>query len=319
LSDRKLVAIDEFSELDPEDFGKITEARTTGVLKVDRVVNTETNARVRMLLLTNPAHSGVHARTLKSFTHGVESLKPLFASPADIRRLDLAVFLQSGDVPQTVLNAEYPKPSVQLVQSNVLRDSILWAWSRKAQDITITDKAMKIILKQSDYLAEKYGYAQDIPLMEPADLRKKLARMAIAMAAFVHSTDETHTKVIVNPEHVQAVVDFISIVYDDDNCRFDIYSAKSKEESELTEEERVEIKKAMEDLDFGDNSPVSEEILDLFKKNDILKPSEIIDMLGYERSQVNTRLAILTKHSMIKRTREGLRKLPKFIEYLLLQ
>jgi DNA-binding IclR family transcriptional regulator len=73
----------------------------------------------------------------------------------------------------------------------------------------------------------------------------------------------------------------------------------------------------MEDLDFGDNATVSMEIIDLFRRNDILKPAEIIDMLGFERNQVNTRLAILTKHSMIKRTREGLRKLPKFIEYLL--
>jgi hypothetical protein len=139
------------------------------------------------------------------------------------------------------------------------------------------------------------------------------------MAALVHSTDEYHEKVIVNPEHVEAVVDFITIVYDDDNCRLDVYSAKSKEESELTEEERLEVKKALEDLDFGDNAPVSSEVIDLFRKNDILKPNEIMEMLGYERSQVNARLAILTKHTMIKRTREGLRKLPKFIEYLLLQ
>lgn len=314
LSDRKLIAIDEFSELNPEDFGKITEARTTGVLRVDRTVNTETNARVRTILLSNPAKS----RTLSSFTHGVESLKPLFASPADIRRLDLAIFLQSGDVPKSVLNAEYPKPPVQLINSDTLRDSVLWAWSRKAEDIVITDKAMKLILRKADELGEKYGYAQDVPLMEPADLRKKVARLAIAAAALVHSTDETHTKVIVNVDHVEVVVDFLGIVYDDNNCRLDSYSARSKEESELTEEERLAIDNQLQTLDFGDNASVSAEIVDLFRKNDILKPAEIIDMLGYERSQVNARLGILTKHSMIKRTREGLRKLPKFIEYLLL-
>jgi hypothetical protein len=96
----------------------------------------------------------------------------------------------------------------------------------------------------------------------------------------------------------------------------DAYSFKAKEETELTEEEKEEVTKALENMDFGDNSPVSNEVIDLFKKNDILKPQEIMDMLGYERKQVNDRLAILTKHSMIKRTREGLRKLPKFIEYV---
>jgi antitoxin component HigA of HigAB toxin-antitoxin module len=312
LSDRKLIAIDEFSELHPDDFGKITEARTTGVLRVDRTVNTETNARVRLVLLTNPTR----ARTLSSFSHGVESLKPLFASPADIRRLDLALFLQSGDVSKSVLNKEYAKPATQLISSEALRNSILWAWSRKADQVEITKPAMKKILKKADELAEKYGYAQDIPLMEPSDLRKKLARMSIALASMLHSTDDTHEKVIVHPEHVDYVADFISVVYDNPNARLDIYSAKSKEESELTDEERETVTKAMEDLDFADNVPVSEEIMELFRKNDILKPAEIIDMLGFERSQVNSRLSILTKHSMIKRTRDGLRKLPKFIEFL---
>jgi len=312
LSDRKLLAIDEYSEMNPEDFGKITEARTTGILRVDRTVNTETNARVRLILLTNPANR----RTLSHFTHGVESLKPLFASPADIRRLDLAVFLQSGEIPKSLLNTEYEKPKTQLISSEALRNSILWAWSRKPEQIEIPDKSMKRILKRADELSDKYGYAQDIPLMEPADLRKKLARMSIALAALVHSTDETHEKVVVTPEHVDYVVDFIQVVYDNKNARLDVYSAKSKEESELTEEERATVTKALEDLDFGDNATISQEILELFRRNDILKPAEIIDMLGFDRSQVNTRLHILTKHSMIKRTREGLRKLPKFIEYL---
>lgn len=312
LSDRKLIAIDEFSELDPEDFGKITMARTEGVLKVDRVVSTETNARVRALFLTNPANK----RTLASFSHGVESLKALFAAPADIRRLDLAVFLQSGDVSKSVLNRDYSTPKTQLINSATLRNSVLWAWSRKAEDIEITKEAMKNIRKKAEYLGEKYGYAQDVPLMEPADLRKKLARLSIALAALVHSTDETHTKVIVKPEHVSAIEDFITIIYDDANCRLDEYSTRSKEDSELTDEEKVIITKALKDMDFNENSAVGEEILELFRKNDILKANEIIDMLGFDKSQVNSRLYILTKHNMIKRTREGLRKQPKFNEYL---
>lgn len=318
LSDRKLIAIDEFSELPAEDFGKITEARTTGVLRVDRAVRTETNARVRLMLLTNPAK----ARTLASFAHGVESLRSLFHSPADIRRLDLAVFLQTGDVGRNNLNVDMDDPEVralikpQVISSEVFRNSILWAWSRSADHIDITRKAMKRILSLADELAQKYGYAQDIPLMEPADLRKKLARMSIALAALLHSTDDTHEKIIVTEEHVSWIGEFYEVVYDNKNARLDVYSAKSKEESELTEEEAETVTQKLEDMDFAANATISVEILELFRKNDILKPVEIIDMLGFEKAEVNNRLAILTKHSMIKRTREGLRKLPKFIEYL---
>lgn len=315
-SDRKLMAIDEFNAMPAEDFGKITEARTTGVLKVDRIVNTETNARVRLVLLTNPSHK----KTLSRFTHGVESLGPLFDSPADIRRLDLAVFLQSGDVDKSVLNSadevDDEEQKTPMVSSEVLRNSVLWAWSRRANQIEITKSAMKRILKRSDELAEMYGYSQDIPLMEPADLRKKLARMSIALAALVHSTDEEHEMIIVTPEHVDYVNDFISVVYNNKNARLDVYSAKSREESDLTDEEYERISRELADLDFGDHGPVSNEIIDLFRKNSILKPNEIADMLGHERQQILTRISILSKSSMIERTRDGLRKLPKFIEFL---
>jgi hypothetical protein len=314
LSDRRLMALDEFSEMPPDDFGKITEARTTGVLKVNRAgMDTETNARVRLLLLTNPTR----ARTLSSFTHGVEALKSLFASPADIRRLDLAVFLQSGDVPKSVLNSEQDETKrTQIISSETMRNSILWAWSRKADQIVITKPAMKRVLHFADLLGTKYGYAQDIPLMEPSDLRKKICRLAIALAALVHSADDTHENVMVQPEHVDYAAEFLQVVYDNKNARLDTYSAKSQGETELTEEDRKTVAKELHDIDFSDNAAVSTEILELFRRNEILKPNEIIDMLGYERGQVNARLAILTKHSMISRTREGLRKLPKFIEFL---
>lgn len=313
LSDRKLLAIDEFGELPIEDFGKITEARTTGVLKVDRAKNAETNARVRLLLLTNP--TGGH-KTLSEYTHGIESLKSLFASPADIRRLDLAIMLQSGDVPKSILNKEYVAPEVQLISAEVLRNSVLWAWSRKAEDIEITKESMRAILKSSDMLSEKYGYAQDIPILEPGDLRKKLARLSISLAMLVHSTDETHEHVIVLPEHVAEVVEFLELIYDNRNSRLDLYAQKAREESELSDSERALICKKLNDIDFGDNAAVSDEILELFRKNEILKPNEVIEMLGFERGQVIARLAILTQHNMITRTKNGLRKLPKFIEYL---
>lgn len=322
LSDRRLVVIDEFSEMPPDDFGKITEARTTGVLKVNRAgINTETNARVRLVMMSNPAK----ARTLASFTHGVEALKPLFASPADIRRLDLAVFLQSGDVPKSVLNAEVEGDDARQravgsdkIRPEVLRHSILWAWSRTADQIEITKAATKKLLEKANELGEKYGYAQDVPLMEPSDLRKKLARMAIALAALVHSTDETHEKVIVKPEHVVYVCDFIEVVYDNKNARLDTYSAQAREESELTEEERQLVTHQLNALDMADNAEVSHDMIELFRRNEILKPAELTDMLGYDKGQINARLSILSKATMINRTREGLRKMPKFIEYLTL-
>ena len=312
LSDKRLLVIDEFDALPQEDFGKLTEARTTGVVKVARVKNSETNARVRLILLTNPAS----ARTLNSYTYGIESLKHLFASPADIRRLDLAVMLQTNDVSETTYNKERIKSTSQLISSELIRSSILWAWSRKPEQINIELESLRAILRESSRLGKKYGFAKEVPIMEPSDLRKKLARLAIALAGLVHSTDEAHEKVIVKPEHVAYVVEYLEVVYDNRNCRLDSFSDKSRQEAELTPEERVMIQKELDDIDFSDNAGVSSTILDLFRRNELMKPNELVDMLGYDRNQVMARLGILTNHNMITRTKNGLRKLPKFIEFL---
>jgi hypothetical protein len=71
LNDRRLLAIDELSELNEEDLGKMTQGRSDGVLRVDRVASAETNCRTRLIWLTNPRNR----KQLCDFSHGIEALK----------------------------------------------------------------------------------------------------------------------------------------------------------------------------------------------------------------------------------------------------
>lgn len=313
LSDRKLLAIDEFSELKKEEFGQLTAARTEGVLKVERVVTAETNARVRLVLLTNPAGS----KTLSEFTYPVESLKYLFSTPADIRRLDLALFLKAGDVPDEVLNREIEEPEQQYITSEALRNSILWVWSRKPEQIVIEKEAVRTILKRATDLGKKYGHAPSIPLCDMGDLRKKIARIAIATAALVHSTDETHEMIIVKPEHVEFVYEYIDTLYSMPNCGFDEYNRASRAASELSREEAEEITRKLVKMDEEDGQEISMDILELFRANDAVKANDFTDWLAVERPLVQKRLRVLIDHSMVKKSRgDGFMKLPKLIEYL---
>jgi hypothetical protein len=68
--------------------------------------------------------------------------------------------------------------------------------------------------------------------------------------------------------------------------------------------------------DFAENTHATREILDMFRKNDILRTQELLDMTALEKSTILARLNLLQKYSMIKRTRDGMKKLPKFIEFL---
>lgn len=312
LNDRKLLVIDELTGLAEDDLGTMTESRSTGVLKVDRAVNAETNARTRLLFMSNPRYG----KQLFEFTHGIETLKGIFKEASDIRRLDLALFLATKDVPKSVLNRKYTKPDRQLISHEAIKNSILWAWSRKPEDVVLTEAALDLILKTAGYLGDKYGSAEDIPLVSPADQRIKLARLCVALACLIHSTDSTHEKVIVLPEHVDFIRDYLEMVYDAKNCRYDAYAMNAKDEGELAPEEKTAVDTALNKLDTEDAVPVSQDILELFRRNDTLKSQELQDMTGYSRELVNPRLAVLAKYNFVKRTRNGFRKLPKFIEYL---
>ncbi len=312
LNDRKLIFIDEVTGLAEEDISKMTEARSTGVLTVDRVVNAETNARTRIVFISNPRWG----KQLFEFTHGVESLKTIFNEAADIRRLDFAIFLATKDVPKDVLNRKYKKPEKQLISGETMKNSILWAWSRKPEQIIITDEALDSILKNASYLGEKYGSAEDIPLVSPSDQRIKIARLAVALACLLHSTDKSHEKVVVKPEHTEFVVQYLENIYDSKNCRYNSYAVNAKNEGELTEEEIERVTNSLRKLDSEDVIKISKMILDLFNKNDTLKSQEIQDMTGHTRELVNARLAVLAQNNFLRRTKNGFRKLPKFIEFL---
>jgi hypothetical protein len=314
LSDRRLLKIDEFSAMDADTFGTLTEARTSGVLKVHGMVNTETNARVRLVLLTNPAKP---RRSLAEFTYPVESIKYLLPESSDIRRLDLAIFLAEGDVSPDVLHRPHKPSEVQLLPSELLRNSILWMWSRTEHDIVITPEAKQAIFAEAKMLSKKYGASRDIPLLAPSDLDKKLARVSIALAGLLHSTDETHEKVIVKPEHVHYIAEWIDLLYSLPNCQFDAYNVVAQKESELSDEEAQEIWEALHKLNDEKGTDYVGQILDLFSTHDSFTVNDIVDLTGFSRDDVLAVTGVLTRHHMLKKVRRsGMIKLPKLQKYL---
>jgi hypothetical protein len=65
-------------------------------------------------------------------------------------------------------------------------------------------------------LANEMGqrYIEDPPLVQAANARIKIARVAIAIAARTFSTDDSCEKIVVTKEHVQDAVKFMDVLYD---------------------------------------------------------------------------------------------------------
>lgn len=210
LNDGGLIAVDEFSGMSEEDIASLSEIRSSGICRVKAVVNDETSARTRAIYISNP-RSG---RPLASETYGVQAILKLFGTTEDVRRLDVAVGVASGEVDATLINSDYSKMEQidHIYTTDICNIGVMWAWSRAPEQIIIEDDATREILNQAIKLSSKYSSA--IPLAEPADMRLKLARLSIAAAARTASTDETYEDIIVKPEHVRFVVAFLQEVYD---------------------------------------------------------------------------------------------------------
>jgi hypothetical protein len=65
------------------------------------------------------------------------------------------------------------------------------------------------------YQANEMGklYVEDPPLIQAANVRIKLCRLAIAIAARTFSTDDSYENIVVHPYHVDAAVQMINLLY----------------------------------------------------------------------------------------------------------
>ena len=199
LADKEMIWIDEDTGITKDDYGEMTLARSDGKLEVKRAVTAETPCRVRAIMSGNVPKG----KRLADYSQGAESLKDIFNNE-DIRRFDFAVFMRASDVDPELYNqtlATHPS----IIQKDTLKNNILFAWSRKPEDVLFTDGTIDKVLEVATDLAKVYGNANDIPLVSPSDQRNKVARLAVALAALTHSVDESGERIQVWPGHVEFI------------------------------------------------------------------------------------------------------------------
>lgn len=215
LNDGGLITVDEFGDLPDEQFALMTEARSSGRVKANGVVTAETFARVRFIALTNPK-KGKH---LAEYDFPCSALKELVPAAADIRRFDLACAVSSSEVPYDKINSAEFEKIPHTYTKYLCATLIKWVWSRDPSQVIFEDAASVAVLGYANQMAKDY-YAGEIPLVEPADQRFKLARLSAATAARMFSTDESGERIIVKQEHVDFVYGVLTMLYMNTNFRY---------------------------------------------------------------------------------------------------
>src|SRR5262249_15014766 len=146
-----------------EQWAEFTTARSEGVLRVDRAIRAEHPSRTRLIAFANP----VGRATMAEFQYGIQAVHPEhgFLAIQDLRRFDLVACVAEGD--QTPEEIRRGVPSEDLLPDlcpAALRASVLWAWTRTADNIEYAPQTVEAIHTMAETLNQTFGTA-DIPLL----------------------------------------------------------------------------------------------------------------------------------------------------------
>ena len=218
MNDRRVVVLDEISGLSLEEISQMSEVRSSGVAKLTKVEQDATLARTRLLWLGNPRNTN-----MSMYTYGVDALKPLIGNMEDIRRFDLAMALRVDDVSSDEINQPHEKSNMRYTPE-ACHAMLLWAWTRQPEHVRWARGAEKRVFE----LAIEMGmrYIEDPPLVQAANVRIKIARVAVALAARTFSTDKGGENLIITRDHVEDAVTFMDRLY---SMQTFGYSQRSKE------------------------------------------------------------------------------------------
>ena len=277
LNDRRAVVVDEVTGLSHEDISHMSDLRASGIVRLSKIQQEVTHARTRMLWLANPRDGG----HMGQYTYGVDALRPLIGNVEDIARFDLAMAVTMHDVPVEDYNVTYAERPLPYT-SELSHQLLLWCWTRRPDQVIWAPGAETVVLRAANELGKKY--IEDPPLIQAADVREKIARLSVALAARLFSTDESAERVVVTKDHVATTVRFINHIYSMDQFGYRERSEEADRNREQAQRNRQAIRTFLLDLR---GLAAFMRANGSFRRQDI---EEVMDMTREEANAVITKL-----------------------------
>lgn len=226
---KNAIIFEEIGKANADILKSLTDIRSSGAVRIARVSGFfELPARVRMLSLTN-TKAGKQPRPISSYPNGIEILTDLIGTPEDIARYDIMCII--GDKGTKEIDPFYEPKEPFSKESYQTR--IRWIWSRKPEDIIITKEIYSLVVKYANKLNKDFNSYIKV---FGTEAWKKIMRVAIAIAGYVVSTDETFTKLIVNEDHVKYAVNYMISLYDNPTFRFREFVREEQSYTDIDDE-----------------------------------------------------------------------------------
>ena len=218
-----LIIFEEFGKSSHQVSAELTDIRSSNEVRIARVSGTLTlPALVRMITLTNPKTVNGQIKSIASYPNGFSILTELVDTAEDIARYDMIVILSDRGASEIdpLWTPDEPLPQ------EVYRTRIRWIWSRTAEQIIIPQDVAEYIVQCANRLNKEYECHIKI---FGTEAWKKICRLAIAVAGYVVSTDDTFERIIVQKEHVDFAVQFYKHIYDNPTFKLKEYVQHEKQ------------------------------------------------------------------------------------------
>jgi len=303
--DQRLVFLEELKGTSQEVISKLTDMRSSGIAEIPKIEKRRTQARTRLCALSNPRSN----RPLVSYNFGVDAIVELIGALEDVRRFDFCLLVSERDIANDVLNRlrEHRPVHPHRHTSELCRKVILWAWTRKREQVKFSDAAKRLIVKESMRLTEIF--TEHVPIIDKGSTRYKLARLSAALAARTFSCGGDNCELLLVREcHVRYISDLLERVYSSDVFGYKDYSQAQAAKNTLKDKSVIErqIMQAPFVRDFVESL--------LYKKDiDLI---DIQDWCGWDRSDAQSLLSVFVRKHALVREQRHYRKTPPFISML---
>lgn len=236
LSDKQLVVLEELSGLSVEEISHMSDVRSSGIARLDKGgINAETNARTRLLCLSNARGRN---KSVSQYLYGVKAIEELIGHGEDIARFDLITTLIDREVDTEIINSR--RIATVAIERPIPNDSfkhlIHFIWSLTPDKIHITEKAYDECLKQTKKLSAMYH--PHIPIFKGGSGRYKLARIAAAIACLQFS--EYNGGIKVTGAHVKVAAKLLKFIYDKQSFGYKQYSDQMFDRETVSDTETME-------------------------------------------------------------------------------
>ena len=300
LNDTGLLIVDE-AALNPEMWSHLSRTRSEGKAEITKIRTAKTDARTRLMFLCNPINM-----TISNHSYGIESLLDIIKTPEDIRRFDYVLVVAHNEVKIEEINKEVKQTSFKHPKY-LEQQLILWAWSRKVNDVVFSDIAIEKIYSSAIVFGKTYDFS--LPLIQGENIRIKIARIAIAFAARVFSNKDKGRVLYVDAVHVECACTFLNMIYQKPVSGY-YQRSQLKKLEEANENWQASVDKYIKTF------AKTERIYKYFLTARTITSNDIMECLGVPKPIANEIISKLIYHNCLQKKHGYYIKSMAFTEYL---